>query len=249
MDHKKSAIKCIFIVVFFLIAFKLGYESKSVHLFPISKFLNNRASQAENKIKIPEPNYFYANDFILRIEKLTTNPSPHMTAGILETSSGQFREFDQLKATNVLQEYGVDLKKQNSNSEVVLEKNGGLKRIFMFRNNLIGLFTLKNKEGNCYYASLINLTNKNEFFKGHCLPDSDNLEFASIGGGHTELNGKLLIAIGTPASDAEELSSLAQNRNSPYGKILAFSVDDILKNTNNEVSKRIPIYSMGHRNP
>lgn len=187
---------------------------------------------------------FQANDFKIILYKENLPIKTIKTAGVIINQDGSLRIFEQSDGEKILNEYNFFLK----DSEVFTSSGGGVKRIFSFKNNLIGLFTLKNKNNNCFYASLINLTNKNEFFRGHCLPEIGDIDFNGIGGGNAELNDKLLIAIGTPASDAKEISALAQNLKSPYGKILFFSVDDIKKNVKN-ISQVIPIYSMGHRNP
>mgnify|MGYP000883396242 CR=1 FL=1 len=128
-----------------------------------------------------------------------------------------------------------------------IDKAGGMKRIFRFKNNLIGLFTFVSDDSSCYYASLINLTKSIEFMRGACLPEIKQIDFNGMGGGHTEFNDKLLVAIGTPTGDSDEISNLAQDLNSYYGKILQFSLKDI--STPFGKFNKSHIFSIGHRNP
>ena len=186
----------------------------------------------------------YANDFHFQL--LKTKPEiTNKTAGIVPKLSGGYEVYEQSDAQKILAKYKFEL--QGRNIERTIAASGGLKRIFYFHNNLIGLFTFNNNNSNCYYASLINLTKSVEFMRGSCLPEIEKLDFNGIGGGHAELNENLLIAIGTPSLDGPEISRLAQDPKSQYGKILSFSKSDI--NTPFNKQSILHVFSMGHRNP
>jgi hypothetical protein len=169
-----------------------------------------------------------ANDFMLKLERIPNVlvMGKYRSAGILQDPLGKLQVFMQSDAASILSEYKIDTKGRNV--EGTITKNGGLKRIFKFQDYLIGLFTFVDSQSGCYYASLINLTKGVEFMRGPCLPESVGLDFNGIGGGHAELNGNLLVAIGTPTTDYLEISTLAQDLKSHYGKILRFSTKDVL---------------------
>jgi hypothetical protein len=179
-----------------------------------------------SKNTAPKVYSFVANDFILRLEKITNHAITTKTAGIWQDSIGNFQIYEQqFDILKILTEHKINL--DGRNVIKTIDKAGGMKRIFRFKNNLIGLFTFVSDDSSCYYASLINLTKSIEFMRGACLPEIKQIDFNGMGGGHTEFNDKLLVAIGTPTGDSDEISNLAQDLNSYYGKILQFSLKDI----------------------
>ena len=95
----------------------------------------------------------------------------------------------------------------------------------------------------CYYASIINLSDGKELFKTKCLPDID-IDFNGLGSTTIHKDNEILISIGTPTSSSDAIRNLAQNKDSFFGKILSIKKDDFITN---EINPKI--YSVGHRNP
>jgi hypothetical protein len=127
-----------------------------------------------------------------------------------------------------------------------VEKNGGLRNMFFYQNNLIALVGLANSETECAYASLVNISLKIVLLEFPCLPQLELVDLAGLGGGFVSMpdSETLLLALGAPESRGEEIRALAQIPSSPYGKILKIPEATILGNGNN-----YSIYSYGHRNP
>ena len=187
------------------------------------------------------------NDFILNFNAVG-DVEYTRSAGIILDKNNKYRVIQQSDAVSILREYGVNGYDDELIPSGLKNGGGGIKKIFMYEDNVIALFALQQKYSDCKYAVLINLTSKKEFFRGDCLPESVNVNFDGIGGGHTEINGDLLVAIGTPTTDTAELSGLAQDLKSPYGKILRFK-KTIVENGYIKSTPNFSIYSMGHRNP
>jgi len=125
--------------------------------------------------------------------------------------------------------------------------NGGIKKFFKYKNNLFGLVTLKVKKENCYFASIINFTTRKEVFRAPCLPnDYLPMDYNVIGGGNVEYKDSLLFSLGVPSIIGKRNNNLAQNMNSPYGKVLIFSKQQLLDGF---VSKyNYKVYTSGNRN-
>ena len=76
-----------------------------------------------------------------------------------------------------------------------------------------------------------------------CLPgELEKVDMNGSGGAFIRFNDKLLLTTGTPTSESRIIRELAQNNDSPYGKIL-----EIFFNKENQIKYKI--YSKGHRNP
>ena len=126
-------------------------------------------------------------------------------------------------------------------------KNGGIKTIFVYKENEFGLISSL-KEG-CYYASLVLLKSGKELFRTKCLDDK-KIDFNGLGSSHVHLNDKILLSIGTPEQASSKIRSLAQDENSMFGKIIEINKKNLDKIINNEESALNPkIFTMGHRNP
>ena len=67
-----------------------------------------------------------------------------------------------------------------------------------------------------------------------------------LGGGWITYNNGILFALGAPTVFGKETEKLAQNPNSPYGKILFFPKKQLLADINNKFNYEI--FSSGHRN-
>ena len=155
------------------------------------------------------------------------------------------KKFD-INDVSIFTQEGFDLKKNNPaklkiNRNFTSDFNGGLKTIFFVNKKIYGLTSSLDK--NCYYASIINLSNGNELFKTKCLPDT-NIDFNGLGSTTIHKDDEILISIGTPTSSSDEISNLAQNKDYFFGKILSIKKDNFMTK---ELYPKI--YSVGHRNP
>jgi len=125
--------------------------------------------------------------------------------------------------------------------------NGGLRKFFKYKDDLFGLITLKVKNEGCFFASIVNFTKRKEVFRAPCIPEfsPENIDFNCIGGGNVEYKDSLLFALGAPSAIGNKIARLAQNMNSPYGKVLIFSKQQLLDGI---VSKfNYKIFTSGHR--
>ena len=185
---------------------------------------------------------FKSNHFELNVKKIASIDSK--TSFLLNNSIN--KKFN-INDVSIFTQEGFDLKKNNAvklkiNKNFTSDFNGGLKTIFFVNKKIYGLASsLSNKD--CYYASIINLSNGNELFRSKCLPDTD-IDFNGLGSTTIHKDNKILISIGTPTSSSDAISYLAQNKNSFFGKILSIKKDDFITNEINP-----EIYSIGHRNP
>ena len=126
-------------------------------------------------------------------------------------------------------------------------KNGGVKSIFIHNKSEFALISsLKN---DCYYASIILLTNSKELFKTKCLP-KEKIDFNGLGSSHIHHDGKILLSIGTPEQSSSTIRALAQDTNSMFGKILEINNNDLDKIIKGEkINLEVKMYTLGHRNP
>ena len=120
-----------------------------------------------------------------------------------------------------------ELKKISLPSAFTTTKNGGIKSIFTYKDYDFALISsLKNK---CFYASIVSLKNEKELFKTQCLPN-DKIDFNGLGSSHIHLNDKIFLSIGAPEQASHQIRSLAQNKNSMFGKIVEINKKDLNKN-------------------
>ena len=125
------------------------------------------------------------------------------------------------------------------------EKEGGVRSVFKIKQEYFAL--ISNKNLNCYYASIVRLSDGNKIIKSKCLPDIENINFSGLGGGYVDTKENILIAIGTPTHSSDEIDLLSQNNNSIFGKILKISKKDLLNKNLKEVNYEF--FTKGHRNP
>ena len=127
-------------------------------------------------------------------------------------------------------------------------KNGGLKTIFVYKNNEFGLISSEDNN-KCFYAAIVSLNSGKELLKTKCLPD-ENIDFNGLGSSHIHTNDKIYLSIGAPEQSSSKIRELAQNENSMFGKIIQINKSDLDKiieeRTNNLKGK---IFTAGHRNP
>ncbi len=135
-------------------------------------------------------------------------------------------------------------KKLNINKNFTLQFNGGIKTIFLIDQKIYALVSSNNND--CFYASIVGLENGNEIFKTDCLnKESDSeIDFNGLGSSLIYLNDKVIFSIGTPTQDSNLIDSLAQNKNSFFGKILSIDIEEF-----SDSSVKPKIFSLGHRNP
>ena len=139
------------------------------------------------------------------------------------------------------------LEKINLPNVYTERKNGGVKTIFIHKNNEFGLISsLKDK---CFYASIVLLNNGKELFKTKCLPGK-KIDFNGLGSSHIHLDDKILLSIGTPEQVSSKIRELAQDENSMFGKIIAINKNDLDKIIEGEKTNlEVKIFTLGHRNP
>ncbi len=123
--------------------------------------------------------------------------------------------------------------------------HGGLKSVFSLGGKNFGI--ISNNVQKCDYLSIIELFTNNILLKGECLPNGEDPDFNGSGGAYFFDENNLYLTIGTPTSDSEKTSMLAQNEKSIYGKILKINKQDILQYQNENL--KYTIFSKGHRNP
>lgn len=125
-------------------------------------------------------------------------------------------------------------------------RSGGLKTLFTVDDDFIGLVGLFNKDQDCAYGALINITQSIIINRFPCVPDTSEIDFNGLGGGHVwdQDKGLLYIAIGVPTHSSQDIRDLAQNKAMPYGKVLSFSEEQLTKE-----NSQWNIVSSGHRNP
>ena len=126
-----------------------------------------------------------------------------------------------------------------------VEKNGGVKTIFIYNNHEFALISSKKNE--CYYASIVLLSKGKEIFNTKCLPN-DDLDFNGLGSSNIHHNNQIFLIISAPARDSYEVHNLAQDENSMFGKIVVIIKNDLDKIIANEESNlNVKIFTMGHR--
>jgi len=140
-------------------------------------------------------------------------------------------------------------KKLNLPNSFTLRRNGGVKTIFFHNNKDYAL--ISSSKAACFYASIVALENGKEIFKTKCLPGSQKItDFNGLGSANIHLNNKIYLSLGTPEQHSTEISYLAQDKNSMFGKIVEIDKDDLDNiNLEQENNLKLKIFTMGHRTP
>jgi aldose sugar dehydrogenase len=192
---------------------------------------------------------FYSNDFEFVFDPKIYPKITKKTCGLI-LRDNRLVVYEQDDIFKIWKEYGLD--SILPNIEPAVDENGGesggARKVFEFKNNLFALLTLKEKNSTCFFASIINLTQRREVFRAPCLPDykPPTIDFNEIGGGYAEYKGNLLFALGAPSVYGKNTENLNQDLKSPYGKILRFTKQQLI---DGNVSKSsFEIFSIGHRN-
>lgn len=143
----------------------------------------------------------------------------------------------------------LKFKKINLPNTFTMQRNGGVKTIFVYKKNVFALISaLKN---NCLYASIVLLKNKKEVFKTKCLPDvKKNTDFNGLGSSSIHTNDSVFISIGAPEQRSSKIRKLAQRTDSMFGKIIRINksdLDELVMDKKNILN--VNIFTLGHRNP
>ena len=145
------------------------------------------------------------------------------------------------------------LYKNSKLSEIALPKNfitarnGGIKAIFIYKNEQFALISSKKNE--CYYSSIILLSKVKEIFSTQCLPDN-NIDYNGLGSSHIHNEDKIFLSIGAPEQSNSTIRQLAQDKNSFYGKIVEIDKRDLEQVIDGNISGINPkVFTLGHRNP
>lgn len=217
----------IFVIACIFIGFKLH-----------GKFFISRALVDKNENL---PTTVVGNDFIYTVVRADDKLKIKKTAAVFLLDS-KLIVFEQSSLPELWVQYGFD--RQYSNIKPYMEKQGGLKQIINYEDNLLGVVSLV--DGDCYFGAILNFTSGEIILRAPCLEDINGIDFNVLGGGYAFSHGKILIAFGAPEMLSTSISALAQNINSPYGKILEFEKKQLVKIGSNKTYK---IFSSGHRNP
>ena len=203
---------------------------------------NVKVKLKENAVQTVE-----ANSFSVEFSKIF--PLSQRTAFIVHDEN--ISNFDE-KSLKIYTQDGYLLKnfeseKLNLPDTFTVERNGGVKTIFIYNDNKFALISSSKNE--CFYASIVLLNNGKELFKTKCLPDKD-IDFNVLGSSNIHYDNKIFLSIGTPEQVSSKIAELAQDSNSMFGKILEINKTDLDKIVANEKSDlNLKIFTMGHRNP
>ena len=129
---------------------------------------------------------FFSNDFLISLKPALYNKNTIKTAGIyIENDSVKVYEQDDIykiwikyKLEKLLKDYEPAVAKNNGFF-------GGMRKIFKYENDIFAFISLKKKNENCFFTSIINLTKRFEVFRAPCVPDflPPNVDFNASGGG------------------------------------------------------------------
>jgi len=222
----------LFVIIFFIFLNIDFIKASTVNFF-----------KTKNIISVEKPflKKINGNSFSFTFIQEVEFPKKTRTASVIVDNSNNYEIFTQ---------DGKKFHKSSSSkiklpSNFFLEKNGGIKSVFVIEDIYFALITLKTSE--CYYLSLIRLSDLKEILKSECIPDTTNIDFNGSGGAYLYNKGEILLSIGTPELSSESIRQLAQDLNSIFGKIISIKMYDLLKKNTDIVNYKI--FSYGHRNP
>ena len=239
-------------MVFLISGLIISYENPEIvgNTKKIYKFYFNKNKQIpiEKKQELisDKTDFVEANSFNLEYKKIATFQD--RSAGVDVTKDiNKNQNVYKIFMSNGFYESEKKINKINLPSTFYnnVARSGGVKAYFKVENEEFIL--ISNKFFNCYYASIVRISDNSEVLKSECLPDEDNIDFNGLGGGHVDLNDSVLIAIGTPTHDSKEIDQLSQNPNSIFGKVLEFKKKDLIEKKIKDINYQF--FSSGHRNP
>jgi hypothetical protein len=182
----------------------------------------------------------FTNDFEVRFKKILDSKR---TAALEVSENGSIKAIEQSNLEALWA--NLNLAEKITDAQPTSDHMGGIKQRFTYKGHEFSYVSLKNNNG-CYFVSLINTTIREEIFRSPCLIDPP--DFNGSGGGYVDMGNYLLFALGSMDGYDENKSirALSQDMKSPYGKILSFHEDELLKKPKD--IKHFRIYSLGHRN-
>lgn len=186
---------------------------------------------------------YTANDFTLELIHLDDFGHTEKTAGFVAAASGEPTKYEQADVVEYWAQWRLG--EVITDAEPTRFRGGGLKQILQHQGQTLALVSLKGVN-DCYFASLINVTQRQEVFRAPCLPPVEELDFSSIGGAWTSEGDGLLMSLGTPSDDSR-IAMLAQDATSPYGKVLRFANARLTGEVKDRAA--FEVVSAGHRNP
>ena len=253
--------KILFLSIFFLISVFIGYENPKLvekpknyikfHLKNMNLIDNFAVDKIEiketekEKYKIEEKNQVIVegNSYNLILNKQINFDG--RTAGFfIDNLDNKKFEYD------IFLQNGLNIN-NNFTKEIFLPKdisfdqNGGLKSIFEVNEKKFAITS--NKNINCAYAVIYEIETKINLLKTKCLPDIKNVDFNGLGGAVIEKDNFIYLSIGAPEWDSKQISSLAQDKEYFYGKIIRIKKDYFVNNSSGEPV--IDIFTHGHKNP
>jgi aldose sugar dehydrogenase len=189
---------------------------------------------------------FTANDFSLTLLHIGAFGNTEKTAGFVNNAQGALTKFEQSAIDRLWADTGMG--QVITDAQPTQHRGGGLKQTFAYKGQQLGLVSMqKVGDPSCFFASLVNFSQKKEVFRAPCLPPVEELDFSSLGGAWTATDEGILFSLGTP-SDDERIASLAQDQTSPYGKVLAFTAGELQASSPADIG-HFHVHSSGHRNP
>ncbi len=251
--REKKRLRIILLFLIIVSAFFAGHENPEI-IIKVKNIYKNITTQIGKNQKTLE-NQSNNNDDLKQQEKVEKTIDANSfkfqyvnvvsfeekTAGIIfDDSSKDYKIFTQ-------NGYLIDkklMKKLEMPEDFYTDQDGGIKSVFKIDGNIYFLFS--NKENDCFFASLINFTKKVELMRSKCIPDSENINFAGLGGAYIFKDKALLLSIGTPTHISEIIDSLSQENDSIFGKIISIKTEE-LKTKNEKIDYKF--FSIGHRNP
>jgi hypothetical protein len=223
----------ILLVIIFFILFKIDFIKPLIVNFFKTKNIVNVEKAFLKKVD--------GNSFSFSFVQEVAFPKKTRTASIIVDNTNSYEIFTQ---------DGKKFQKSISSqiilpSNFFLEKNGGIKSVFVIEGTYFALITLKTSE--CYYLSLTRLNDLKELLKSECIPDTINIDFNGSGGAYIYNKDEIFLSIGAPEQFSDSIRQLAQDLNSIFGKIISIKKHDLLNANTNFVNYKI--FSYGHRNP
>ena len=132
---------------------------------------------------------------------------------------------------------------------VTFENNGGVKSVFKKNSKNYALISSK-KNSNCYYASIYALDLKKNILETDCLPDFENVDFNGLGGAFINYGENLILSIGAPEWNSDEIRNLAQINSSLFGKTVIIKNEYLNIDQLDSIKKEdLEIFTKGHKNP
>tara|TARA_B100002051_G_C16718151_1_gene630710 strand:+ start:353 stop:1594 length:1242 start_codon:yes stop_codon:yes gene_type:complete len=253
--------KILFLSVFFLISAFIGYENprliedpKKYIKFYLKKLnlINNFVVSNEDIGIIEKEKYDIQDSDNLIIEGNSYNLVLNKKINFEDRTAGFFiNDYEKEKIKfNIFLQNGVNIQNKLTKeiflpSDVSFDQNGGVKSVFKVKEKIFAL--VSNKKINCSYASIYEIEKQKNIFTTKCLPDIKNVDFNGLGGAVVEKDNFIFISIGAPEWDSREISSLAQNKDFLYGKIIKIEKKYFSDSLNEK--PLIDIFTYGHKNP